>query len=87
MSCQEVGTQVCAALSTGTFDVAMINFANPDMVGHTGDLQAAIQAVESVDIQLGHLIATVQKQKGLDHEIFFLDQKITYIRYKKNNLD
>jgi 2,3-bisphosphoglycerate-independent phosphoglycerate mutase len=44
----------------------MINFANPDMVGHTGDLQAAIQAVESVDIQLGHLIATVQKQKGLE---------------------
>ena len=47
--------QVVAALDTNQYDVAIVNFANPDMVGHTGDLAAAVKAVESVDVELGKI--------------------------------
>ena len=47
--------QVVAALNTNKYDVAIVNFANPDMVGHTGDLEAAVKAVESVDVELGKI--------------------------------
>ena len=42
----------------------MLNFANPDMVGHTGSLPAAIKAVETVDAGLGRIAAAVEKQGG-----------------------
>jgi 2,3-bisphosphoglycerate-independent phosphoglycerate mutase len=41
-------------------DVLVLNFANPDMVGHTGDFDAAVRAVEAVDTQLGRLVETLQ---------------------------
>jgi 2,3-bisphosphoglycerate-independent phosphoglycerate mutase len=41
-------------------DVLVLNYANPDMVGHTGDFEAAIAAVEAVDEQLGRLVETLQ---------------------------
>ncbi|MFC7046878.1 2,3-bisphosphoglycerate-independent phosphoglycerate mutase [Halobacteriaceae archaeon GCM10025711] len=41
-------------------DVLVLNYANPDMVGHTGDYEAAIEAVEAVDDQLGRLVETLQ---------------------------
>ena len=43
----------------------LINFANPDMVGHTGDLQAAIKAVETVDRCLGELLARIERLNGV----------------------
>ena len=42
----------------------MLNFANPDMVGHTGILPAAIKAVETVDAGLGRIVEAVQQQGG-----------------------
>ena len=42
----------------------MLNYANPDMVGHTGILPAAIKAVETVDTGLGRIVEAVQKQGG-----------------------
>lgn len=45
-------------------DFIVLNFANPDMVGHTGDLQAAIQAVETVDHCLGQVIDTIKEHHG-----------------------
>ncbi len=41
-------------------DVLVLNYANPDMVGHTGDYEAAIEAVEAVDDQLGRLVETLE---------------------------
>ena len=64
MSCPEVTEKLVAAIDSGRFDAVVCNFANPDMVGHTGDLQAAIKAVEAVDTALGEVAAAVAAQGG-----------------------
>ena len=64
MSCPEVTDKLVAAIGSGRFDVVVCNFANPDMVGHTGDLAAAIQAVEAVDKAVGTVLAAVAAQGG-----------------------
>ena len=64
MSCPEVTQKLVAAIDSGRFDAVVCNFANPDMVGHTGDLQAAIKAVEAVDKALGEVAAAVAVQGG-----------------------
>ena len=64
MSCPEVTEKLVAAIASGRFDAVVCNFANPDMVGHTGDLQAAIKAVEAVDKALGEVAAAVAAQGG-----------------------
>ena len=56
MSCPEVGDTLAKVIREGAHDAVICNFANPDMVGHTGDLQAAIAACEAVDQQLGKAI-------------------------------
>ena len=53
-----------ASLEAKLHDLLVINFANPDMVGHTGDLAAAITAVETVDACVGELVAAVQAADG-----------------------
>jgi len=58
MSAPEVGDKLCEALSSEKFDLAILNFANPDMVGHTGVMEAAIKAVEAVDFQLKRVVET-----------------------------
>ena len=47
--------RLVAAIAGGKFDLIVVNFANTDMVGHTGDLAAAIKAVEAVDRCLGRV--------------------------------
>jgi 2,3-bisphosphoglycerate-independent phosphoglycerate mutase len=64
MSAAEMTDKVVAAIDAGTFDLIVINYANGDMVGHTGFLDAAIKAVEAVDLGLGRLAAAVQRQGG-----------------------
>lgn len=54
-----------ATFSTDRFTFALINFANPDMVGHTGNLQAAIRCVEFVDRCLGSVVSTVKSANGI----------------------
>lgn len=65
MSAPELTEKVSAAIESGRFDLVIINYANPDMVGHTGDLQAAIKAVEAVDQGLGRILAAVRKMGGV----------------------
>jgi 2,3-bisphosphoglycerate-independent phosphoglycerate mutase len=64
MSAPEVTDKVVAAIASGRFDVVVLNYANSDMVGHTGDLAAAIKAVETVDHCLGRLGAAVEARGG-----------------------
>ncbi|HZT50390.1 MAG TPA: 2,3-bisphosphoglycerate-independent phosphoglycerate mutase [Stellaceae bacterium] len=64
MSAPEVTDKLVAAIDSGTFDLIVCNFANPDMVGHTGDLGAAIKAVETVDASLGRIAAAVERAGG-----------------------
>lgn len=50
MSAYEIADKACEMINSGRFDFMVLNFANPDMVGHTGNLEAAVQAVAAVDI-------------------------------------
>ncbi len=63
MSAPEVGDKLVEAIEA-RYDLIVVNFANPDMVGHTGDLQAAIKAVETVDTQLGRAVEALAKVGG-----------------------
>lgn len=65
MKAAEVTDAVLDAMVETRFDFVRVNYANGDMVGHTGDLQAAIQAVEAVDLCLGRLLAEVEREGGL----------------------
>ena len=64
MSAPEVSEKLDAAICSGDYDVIVINFANPDMVGHTGILNAAIEAVERVDQCVGAAVDAVKKMDG-----------------------
>jgi 2,3-bisphosphoglycerate-independent phosphoglycerate mutase len=64
MSAFEVTDRLVGAIDAGRYDVIVLNYANTDMVGHTGDLGAAIKAVEAVDTCLGRLSAAVERAGG-----------------------
>ncbi len=64
MSAPEVTDKVVEAIETGRFDVIVLNYANTDMVGHTGRIDAAIKAVETVDTCLGRLSKAVEDAGG-----------------------
>jgi len=64
MSAYEVTDKLVEAIDAGRFDVIVVNYANTDMVGHTGDLAAAIKAVEAVDRCLGRLADAVSRAGG-----------------------
>lgn len=64
MSAFEVADSLIAKLRKKSHDFYLVNFANPDMVGHTGALDPAIQAVEVVDKNLGRILETIQEIGG-----------------------
>jgi 2,3-bisphosphoglycerate-independent phosphoglycerate mutase len=64
MSAFEVTDKLVAAIDAGTYDVIVLNFANTDMVGHSGDLGAATKAVEAVDTCLGRLAEAIERVGG-----------------------
>jgi 2,3-bisphosphoglycerate-independent phosphoglycerate mutase len=65
MSAPEVTDKLVEAIGSGKFDLIVVNYANSDMVGHTGDLAAAIKAIEAVDACLGRLMAAVGQAGGV----------------------
>ena len=64
MSIKKLSTELEKAIRSGTFDVIICNVANPDMVGHTGSMTAAISAVEAVDKCLGVVLKAIQSMRG-----------------------
>jgi 2,3-bisphosphoglycerate-independent phosphoglycerate mutase len=64
MSAPEVTDNVVEAIQSGRFDVIVLNYANADMVGHTGRLDAAVKAVETIDACLGRVADAVEKAGG-----------------------
>ncbi len=64
MSAPELTDRAVAAIGSAKYDLIILNFANPDMVGHTGSLEAAIKAVETVDTCLGRIAAAIGRQGG-----------------------
>lgn len=65
MSAPEVGEKLNAAITSGKYDVIIINFANPDMVGHTGVIPAAVKAVERIDACVGAARDAVKSVDGV----------------------
>jgi len=65
MSAPEVTDKLVEAIGSGKFDLIVVNYANTDMVGHSGILPAAIKAVEAVDTCLGRLMEAVRKAGGV----------------------
>ncbi|MGH7907854.1 MAG: 2,3-bisphosphoglycerate-independent phosphoglycerate mutase [Candidatus Binataceae bacterium] len=65
MKAAAIAERVEAAITSGRYGVIVVNFANPDMVGHTGKLQATIKAIETSDVALGGVIAALEKAHGV----------------------
>lgn len=65
MSAYEVTEKVVEAINSQNYDCIILNYANPDMVGHTGSLEAAIKAIETVDECVGKVVEAVEKQNGV----------------------
>lgn len=65
MSAPEVSEKLNAAITSGKYDVIIINFANPDMVGHTGVIPAAVKAIETVDQCVGTAVEAVKSVDGV----------------------
>ena len=65
MSAYEVCDKLCEAIRSEKYDAIIVNFANSDMVGHTGVLEAAVKAVETVDSCVGRVCEAVKKVDGV----------------------
>jgi 2,3-bisphosphoglycerate-independent phosphoglycerate mutase len=64
MSAPEVTDKLVAAIDAGTFDLVVCNFANADMVGHTGNFDAAVKAIETLDTCVGRIAEAVSRAGG-----------------------
>lgn len=64
MSAKELTEKLCQHIESQVYDLIVCNFANPDMVGHTGDIQATIKAIETIDHCLGHIYQSLSKVNG-----------------------
>ncbi len=64
MNAYELTDRLVEAIESGRFDAIVCNYANPDMVGHTGKLEATIKAIEALDGCLRRVVASVQKVGG-----------------------
>ena len=65
MSAYEVTKNVVEQIENEKYDAIILNFANPDMVGHTGSLEAAIKAVEAIDECVGKIVKAIEKVNGV----------------------
>ena len=65
MSAPQVCDKLVEAIRSGKYDVIIVNFANPDMVGHTGVEAAAIKAIETVDVCVGRAVEAVKEAGGV----------------------
>ena len=93
MKCAEITDKLIEALESGKYKYLRVNFPNGDMVGHTGSLAATRCSVEALDIQLGRILAVVDKLGGValitaDHgnadEMFEMDKKSGQPKADKN---
>jgi len=64
MNAPEVTDRLVAAIESGTYDVIICNYANPDMVGHTGKFDAAVKAIESIDACVGRVVDVLERCGG-----------------------
>ncbi len=63
MSAYEVTEKVLEAIKSEKYNTIILNYANPDMVGHTGNLEAAIKAIETIDECVGKVVEAIRRKK------------------------
>jgi len=81
MSAYEVTEKLLDAINQDKYDNIILNYANPDMVGHTGILEAAIKAIETIDECVGKVVNLVKEKGGAilitaDHRKFRTDGRL-----------
>src|SRR5262249_19174322 len=64
MRAREIARHVAEAIATGRFGVVVLNFANPHMVGHTGNMEATVRAVAATDSALGGVVDAIERAGG-----------------------
>ena len=64
MSAYEVTEKVVEAINSGNYDSIILNFANPDMVGHTGNIEAVVKALEAIDECVTKVVDAIEKNGG-----------------------
>ena len=64
MSAPEVTEKLVEGIESGKYDFILVNYANPDMVGHTGDIDAVVKSIETVDQGVGQALAATLKMNG-----------------------
>jgi 2,3-bisphosphoglycerate-independent phosphoglycerate mutase len=64
MSALQVTDELVKAVNSGKYDVIICNFANPDMVGHTGDFDATVTAIETIDQCIGNIVTALEQAGG-----------------------
>ncbi len=65
MSCRGITDRVIREIGTGKYSLIILNFANADMVGHTGNIPATIKGVEAIDHALGEIVEAIQAVNGV----------------------
>jgi 2,3-bisphosphoglycerate-independent phosphoglycerate mutase len=65
MSAYQVTDKLEEAIASGKYDLIVANYANPDMVGHTGIMKAAVEAVDTIDVCLGRLRTAIENAQGV----------------------
>ena len=65
MSAYEVTDKVVDAIKSEKYNAIILNYANPDMVGHTGSLEAAVKAIETIDECVGKVVEEIEKVSGV----------------------
>jgi 2,3-bisphosphoglycerate-independent phosphoglycerate mutase len=65
MRAKDIAERAAKEVASGNVDVIVINFANPDMVGHTGVMEATVKAVEATDVALGVVIDAIERRGGV----------------------
>ena len=65
MSAVEVTDKVVEAIESDKYDCIILNYANPDMVGHTGNLEAAIKAIETIDECVARVVSAIEEKNGI----------------------
>jgi 2,3-bisphosphoglycerate-independent phosphoglycerate mutase len=65
MQARKIAEQVAEAIAGGKFGLIVMNFANPDMVGHTGNMAATIRAIDATDAALGIVIDALERAGGV----------------------
>ena len=84
MSAYEVTDKLCKAIKDQKYDVIICNYANADMVGHTGNIDAAIKAIESLDNCVGKVSDAIKENNG--HMLITADHgNIELMMDEKNN--